>query len=181
MFKKIALGLLAAIAAFLVFAAFQPDDFRYERSTTINAPAPLVYGHINDLKLWNEWSPWAKLDPNAKFTFEGPATGADSKISWSGNGNVGEGSMTITESVPAERVQMRLDFIKPMAATHTAEFTLEPVEENQTKVTWAMYGKNNYVGKVLGLLMNCEKMMNGYFDQGLSALKAIAETQAKAD
>lgn len=181
MVKKILLGLAALLVVFLVFVAFLPAEFRYARSTVINAPAPIIFGHINDLKLWNEWSPWAKLDPNAKNTFEGPASGVDSKMSWAGNHEVGEGSMTIVESVPATLVKLRLDFVKPMKASHMAEFTLEPADEGTTKVTWAMYGTNNYVGKLMGVLMNCEKMMNGYFDKGLASLKEVAQSQAMAD
>lgn len=181
MFIKILLGLVALIAVFLVFVAFLPGDFRYARSTLINAPAPIIFGHINDLKLWNEWSPWAKLDPNAKSTFEGPASGVDSKMSWAGNMEVGEGSLTIVESVPAKLVKFRLDFVKPMKATHMADFTLEPQDDGATKVTWAMYGNNNYIGKLMGVMMNCKKMMNGYFDQGLASLKQITETQAQQD
>ena len=44
------------------------------------------------------WSPWAKIDPAAKITFEGPPAGTGAGYTWAGNNKVGEGRMTITDS-----------------------------------------------------------------------------------
>ena len=38
-----------------------------------------------------------------------------------------------------------------------------------------MYGTNNFMGKVMGLIMNCDKMLGGQFEQGLAALKTMVE------
>jgi hypothetical protein len=82
--------------------------------------------------------------------------------------------MTITESRPNELVQFKLDFLKPFKATNTAEFTFKP-EGNQTTVTWSMYGKNSFIGKAVGLFINCDKMVGGQFEQGLAQMKSVAE------
>ena len=116
------------------------------------------------------------MDPNAKEVHEGPAAGAGAKMSWSGNNKVGEGSMTITESRPNDFVRFRLEFLKPFAATNTAEFTFKP-QGNQTVVTWSMFGHNNFMGKAMGLIMNCDKMVGGQFEKGLAQLKSVAETE----
>lgn len=179
MIKKISFSLIALIAAFCAIAAFQPSDFRVSRQAVIAAPAPAVFDQINSFKNWNAWSPWAKLDPNAKNTFEGPPAGVGSKFFWSGNAEVGEGVMTITESQPNERVVMRLEFTKPIVATSTTEFTFKP-EGNQTAVTWTMLGKNNFIGKCMSLLMNCDKMVGGQFEQGFTNLKSIVEPAARS-
>ena len=75
MLKLILICLAAVIAIFLVVAALQPADFRITRSATISAPPSAVFAQINDFQKWNAWSPWAKLDPNAKNTFTGPPAG----------------------------------------------------------------------------------------------------------
>src|SRR5262249_6149457 len=134
-----------------------------------------VFAQVNDFHRWAAWSPWAKLDPNAKNTFEGPSEGTGSVFRWAGNNEVGEGSMTITESKPHERVRIRLDFVKPYEGTSDAEFTFRP-EGNQTAVTWSMEGKNNFIGKAICLFMNMDKMVGGKFDEGLVSLKAAAES-----
>ncbi len=174
MLKKILLGLAAVIVIFCIVAATRPNEFRVRRTATIAAPAPAVFEQINNLHNWNAWSPWAKLDPNAKNTFEGPPAGVGASFAWAGNSEVGEGKMTITESKPNELVQMHLEFIKPFAATNTTEFTFKP-EGNQTTVSWNMVGKANFMTKCMSLLMNCDKMVGGQFEQGFSNLKSIVE------
>ena len=72
MVLKIVVALVAVIAAFAAFVALQPSEYRVARSATIAAPAPEVFAQVNDFHKWEAWSPWAKLDPNAKTAFEGP-------------------------------------------------------------------------------------------------------------
>lgn len=174
MIKKILLGLAVVMAVLILLIATRPTDFRYSRSITIAAPPAVLFDQVNDLRKFQEWNPWAKVDPAAKIAYSGPATGVDSAYSWAGNSNVGEGKMTITESRPNELVQARMDFIKPMAATHTAEFTFKP-EGNQTVVTWSMAGQNNFAGKAFGLFLDCEQMVGNEFSKGLAALKTLTE------
>ncbi len=167
-----------AVIAFLVVAAMQPADFRITRTGSISAPASAIFPHVNTLQFWDAWSPWAKLDPNAKNSFEGPSAGVGAKMSWAGNNKVGVGSMTITESRPDDFIQFKLEFLKPMQVTNTAEFTFK-TEGDQTAVTWTMTGTNNFMGKAMGLIMNLDKMCGGQFEQGLAALKTVVETGGK--
>ena len=112
--RKKMLTVLAVIAAiivvFLIVVATRPADFRVSRSVTMAAPAAALFPHVNELKKWESWSPWMKLDPKAKSTFEGPPAGKSAAMSWAGNNQVGEGKMTITESRPDELVRFRLEF-----------------------------------------------------------------------
>ncbi len=171
MIKKILLTLAAAIVLFLVVAAFQPADFRITRKAVIPASPAAVFAQINDFRNWQAWSPWAKLDPGAKNSFDGPPAGVGSKFSWSGNNEVGEGSMKITASKPGESVVMDLVFTKPFAATNLTEFTMTP-EGAGTEVTWSMSGKNSFIGKAMGLIINCNKMVGTKFEEGLANLKS---------
>ena len=103
----------------VAFVATRPDDYRIERTAVIAAPAEVVHGKLNDFHAWPEWSPWEKRDPNMTRTFDGPEAGVGSVYAWAGNDEVGEGRMTIRESVPRERVGIQLDFIKPFASTRS--------------------------------------------------------------
>jgi len=171
---KILLGLVVLGVVFAVIVSMRPTDFRITRTASIAAPASVVFGQVNDLHKWNDWSPWAKMDPNAKNSFEGPLSGVGSKMSWDGNNKVGAGSMTITDSHPNDLVRLRLEFLKPFAATNTAEFTFTP-QGQQTLVTWSMSGKNNFMGKAIGLFMDCDKMVGGQFEQGLANMNSIVQ------
>src|SRR5574341_902384 len=162
MLTKILIALAVIVVAVVVVVALQPAEFRVARSATISAPAPAVFAQVNDFHNWEAWSPWAKLDPAAKATFEGPSAGIGAIFRWAGNNEVGEGSMTITESRPSGLIRIKLEFLKPFAATNTAEFTFKPAG-NQTAVTWTMEGRNNFIAKAVCLFMNMEKMVGGQF------------------
>lgn len=176
MLKKILLILAVAIATILVAAAFQPDEFRVTRNTTLAAAPAAVFAEVNDFRRWQGWSPWEKLDPAMKRTFAGPAAGVGAVYGWDGNNEVGAGRMTMTDARPAEFIRVRLEFLKPMEAQSTAEFTFRP-EGGGTAVTWTMFGKNNYLGKIMCLFMNMDKMLGGQFEEGFAHLKAITEAK----
>ena len=120
----IALGILVAIVAVLaVVVVLQPADFHVVRSTTINAPPAEVFAQVNDFHNWKAWSPWAKLDPAAKETFEGSAAGKGAIFKWNGNNEIGEGQMTLTDSQPSDLIRIKLDFIRPFENSCAVEFS----------------------------------------------------------
>ena len=86
--------------------------------------------------------------------------------------------MTITESRPNELIIIKLEFIRPFRATHTAEFTFKP-EGNLTVVNWSMIGKYNFMSKAFCLFMNMDKMIGGDFEKGLAQMKAVVESAPK--
>jgi hypothetical protein len=178
MLKKILISLAALVVVFLVVAALQPNEYRVARTASISAPPAVVFAQLNDLHKWQEISPWAKLDPAAKNTFEGPAAGPGAVLAWTGNSEVGEGRMTITESRPNELIKMRLEFVKPFASTAITEFSFEP-KGGQTAVTWTMSGQKNFISKAFCLFVNMDKCLGGQFEDGLANLKAAAESRSK--
>jgi uncharacterized protein YndB with AHSA1/START domain len=183
MLKIILLIVAVVIGVFLVVAMVQPDEFRVTRSTTIAAPAPNVFALVNELHNWEKWNPWQKVDPAMKVTFSGPPAGVGAGYEWVGNKDVGEGRLGIIESRPSDLVRLKLEFLKPFAATNTAEFTFKPegngTANNKTVVTWSMFGNKNFISKVMGLVMNMDKMVGGQFEKGLADMKATAEAGAK--
>ena len=176
---KILLGVAALVVLVVaVLIAMQPSEFRIHRSAAIAAPAPAVFAQVNDFHNWEAWSPWAKLDPAATNSFEGAPAGTGASFAWAGNSKVGEGRMTIVESRPSELVRIKLEFLKPFAATNTAEFTFKP-EGERTAVTWSMYGHNNLLARAVGLVVNMDTFLGGEFEKGLASMKSVAEASAK--
>jgi len=178
MIAKIFIGLAIALVLFLVVAAFQSPDFRVSRSIAIAAPPAAIFSYVNDFHQWPSWSPWEKLDPAMKRTFDGPNAGNGAAFGWTGNSKVGEGRATIVESHPNELIRVRLDFIKPFASTCMAEYTFQP-EGGQTKVVWSMTGSKNLITKAMCLVVSMDKMMGGDFEKGLADLKRVSETAAR--
>jgi hypothetical protein len=178
MLTTILIVLAVVIIGLVIVVSLRPAEFRVMRSTRIVARPEAVFAEVNDLHRWEAWSPWAKLDPNAKSTYEGPRAGVGAVFAWSGNNQVGEGRMTIVESRPNELVGFKLEFTRPFKATNAAEFTFRP-EGNQTVVTWTMSGKNNFLSKAMGLFVNCDTMVGGQFEKGLTTMKSVVETETK--
>lgn len=174
MWKKIAIGIAALVAVLVLVIALRPPTFHIERSTVINAPPERVFAFVNDFHAWSAWSPWEKLDPNMKRSYDGPRAGVGAKYAWVGNDEVGEGRMTIEQSQPPSRVVVEIEFLKPMAATNTATFAFVKAGDT-TKVTWAMDGNNNFVSKAFQLVMDMDALVGKDFERGLAQLKTASE------
>jgi hypothetical protein len=172
------LVIIAALAVFGAVVALQPAEFSVARTLTMAAPPQAVFAQVDDLRKWDAWNPWQKKDPAMKIVFTGPSSGTGASYSWSGNREVGEGRLTITQSRPNEFVQIKLEFAKPFQATNTASFRFLPVG-NQTAVTWSMQGHNNYFAKAVNLVMNMDKRIGREFENGLADMKAAVESAPK--
>ena len=165
---------LVLVAGVLAFAATRPDAFSVQRSTRIKAPPEKVFALIDDFHQWTAWSPWEKIDPALNRSYSGATSGKGAVYAWKGNSKVGEGRMEILQSSPSSKILIKLDFLKPFEGHNTAEFTLES-KGGFTDVTWAMYGPNRYVAKVMSLFFSMEKMVGGSFEEGLASMKVAAE------
>lgn len=186
--KKKGMGLLAklflllvlAVGIFCGVAATRPDTFKISRSVTVAAPPARVFDEVNNLKNFHTWNPFAASDPEGKFTYEGPDAGVGAAQKWSGNAELGEGTMTITESRSPELVKLHLVFVRPMADESDTDFTFAP-EGDGTKVTWSMHGKMNFLSKCMDLVLGLDAMVGPQFEKGLASLKAKAEKPAAAN
>src|SRR5262245_23248905 len=105
----IIVGVIALLViGFIAIVAMTPTDFRIARKGLVNAPPAKVFPQVNDFHNWENWSPWAKLDPNMEQKYDGPPAGKGAGYWWNGSKQVGEGRMTITESRPHELVVIKL-------------------------------------------------------------------------
>jgi uncharacterized protein YndB with AHSA1/START domain len=172
-----AIAIVLAIAGFLLYAATRPGTFRVERSVRVNAPPEAIFPLIDDYRNWTLWSPYEHRDPALKRTYSGAAAGRGAVYAWEGNRQVGAGRMEIVDTAPPNKVVIKLDFFAPFKASNVAEFTLER-KGAATDVTWAMHGPVPYLGKIMHLVINCDKMVGNDFAAGLASMKDAAERQA---
>jgi ribosome-associated toxin RatA of RatAB toxin-antitoxin module len=181
MLKRIALTLFLVISlafvAVLSIAATRPPAYHVERSVSTAAPPQQVFDLINDLHRFPEWSPWQKLDPNMKVTYEGPATGAGASYSWEGKAGVGR--MTTTEATPHRSITQKLEILKPFKSEASVRFTIEP-EGDGSRVTWAMDGNYDFVSKVMCLFVSMDSMLGKDFETGLANLRQVTEAPASS-
>lgn len=177
MLVYILIGVAVAIVGLLAFASTKPNRMTVTRELVIPSSPEKIFPHVVDLHKWNDWSPWAKIDPNAKITYSGTEKGTGASMAWDGNKDVGAGSITITDNAPDKVINIRLDFIKPFKGTSDVRFDFVP-GIGGTNVRWTMDSKNNMISKVMSCFIDCEKMIGDQYDKGLNNLKSVVEKQA---
>jgi effector-binding domain-containing protein len=168
--KILAIVILVIAAAGLLFF---PSSLHVERSIEVNKSPEAAFAYVSDLKNFNSWSPWYKLDPNGKYEFENGTNAVGSKLKWdSKNNKVGQGSMLISELKPDSVVKMDLEMAGGKA---NAFYTVVPTETG-SRVSWGFDADAGM--HPLMRIMN--KVMKGYlegvFDGGLIDMKKNLES-----
>jgi hypothetical protein len=82
--------------------------------------------------------------------------------------------MEITGSAPTG-VELTLTFLKPFRSTNHVRFSITPLGESSTSVTWSMDGEPSGMAGVVSRFVNFEKLVAPDFAKGLARLKAVAE------
>jgi hypothetical protein len=172
MIKTIALVAAAAVVLLLLYAATRPDSFSVVRSTIVQAPPARLHALINDMHQFNSWNPFVKKDPQMRGSYRGATAGPGAAYDFEG-GKSGSGSISIVDSAPT-KVGMELHMLKPMEARNQITFTLAP-SGAATQVTWAMHCASPFVGKLLGVFIDMDRMIGRDFEAGLADLKLQAE------
>lgn len=170
----IAVGILLVV--FLGFVSTREGKFDYKVSDTIQAPAEKIFPYLSDLKLGGQWSPYERMDPNMKKEFQGPSNQVGGKMIFDGNKDAGSGSLEILQIVPNEYVQLKLIMTKPFHAENIIQYRLIP-QADVTTFTWSMSGDGGFMGKLINIFIDCEKMIQGQFRQGIANLKTVVETK----
>lgn len=169
----------ALIGLFLLVGVFLPTTAHVERSIATSASPATVYGIVSSFRRFNEWSPWFELDPQAKYTFEGPDSGVGAKLSWVGDpSRVGAGSQEITAVDPGRSVTTRLDFGAEGQAT--AMLGIEP-DGSGSRITWEFDTsfEDDFLGRYFGLFF--DRWIGADYEKGLARLKAVAEATPPAN
>lgn len=165
----------AVVAGGVAFVATRDENYRVDRSVSVQAAPDKIYAVMADFRLFEHWSPWEHLDAKMLKEFTGEPGEVGSSYHWIGNNKVGEGKMTIVEVQPGQGLDLRLEFFKPFASICQVRWSVAS-EGDHTIVTWTMKGQNkSFITKFFGLVMNVKKMLSRDFDAGLARLKAYCE------
>lgn len=172
MIKKFLLGFLCLVVSALVtIIVLAPNEVIVERSVTIPAPAADVFGHVNELKNWEQWQPWLAKDPEMKLVYSGPPAGAGAQYAWESESQ-GSGTLKIVNSVENRSIETALSFAGQGDAK--AEFLFE-TEGEKTKVTWRLTSQFSGIGKLFGMFL--EGAVGPDFEMGLESLKKVASAE----
>lgn len=183
--KKVGFVIFFLIAVFVVTGYLLPKQVHIERSITIERPVTMMFELLNSYRYYNEWSPWAKRDPNAQFIISGPDSGIGARMSWVGDPHlVGSGWQQIVASKPYEQINIKLDFDSQGLAD--TGFTLAG-QGDETTITWFFdsdltQGVNildSFLARYFGLLF--DRWVGGDYEAGLTNLKKYAESLSVSD
>lgn len=176
--KNILYTIIALIVIVLIVGLFVKRDYAVEREVTINKPKDVVFNYVKYLENQNKYNVWAKADPNMKSTYTGTDATVGFVSAWeSQDKNVGKGEQEITKIIDGERIDYELRFSEPMKATNLAYMITESSIDGQTVVRWGFSGHMNYPVNLMLLFINMDKAIGKDFEQGLSNLKVILESQ----
>jgi hypothetical protein len=167
-------GVVAVAAVGVVAIGMRDANYRIERSVRISSDKSKIFEVLRDFRQFEHWSPWEKLDPKMEKTFEGETGAVGSYYHWSGNKEVGEGTMTVLETQKDEGVDLRLEFFRPFASQALVRWAISETGDGSQTVSWSMKGKHpNLMAKAFAPMMT--KMLIQNFDEGLAKLKAYCE------
>jgi hypothetical protein len=151
--------------------------YAVERSRTIQASPDRIRPLLTNFRNWREWSPWEDLDDDLHRAYSGPHAGLGAQYAWNGNRKAGAGSMEIV-GLDETYVEIRLEFLKPFKSTTTTSFRLQPRGEGATEVTWRIVGPRTRMMRLMGPLLDMDKMIGRDFEKGLDRLDEAARRDA---
>jgi len=178
-FKYVLFLILILFIGTAIYVAVQPNDYQFSRSRVIEAPVPVVFDKVNELKDWPSFSPWIEQDPEANLNFKDTTSGVGAGYSWNGE-ILGEGSMSIVDVEKDKNINQQIEFVKPFESQSNINWDFQPVE-NGTKVTWSMQGEQDFMTKLYTTFNgSIEKNTAPDFERGLFKLDSITQAEMKA-
>jgi len=173
---KILIVVLIIIAIPLVLAIFTRKNYHIEKMITINQPKKTVFDYIRMLKNQDNFSVWAKMDPEMKKYYHGIDGNPGFVSGWeSTNKKVGKGEQEIRKVTEGEKIDYEIRFIEPFAGIARASMQTDSVAPAETRVTWQFDSRMNYPMNLMLLFMNMEKMVGNDLAKGLNNLKQVLE------
>lgn len=167
--------LMGIVALIILLAIIAPKSYDVSRTVEIYKPKTEVFNYLRSLKKMDDWSPWAKKDPNMKKKF----TGTDGQVGcishWEGNKAVGKGEQEIKKIVVGDRIESELRFLKPFQSTSDCYLETHDIGDGKTKVVWGFSGKNKFPMSIFALFTSMDKMVGKDFEEGMQHLKKILE------
>ncbi len=173
--KKVLIGVAVFLALFLAVGYMLPAHVEIQRSLVIHTTPAQIHPFVENLKRWDEWTPWNKeVDPTVSYTYSGPEMGQGAQFRWHGE-KMGDGSMTLTKSDAKSGIGYTISFNQGEMNSE-GSMVYEPVPEG-TRLIWTdkMDLGSNPVKRYFGLLM--DSMLGADFNKGLAKLKQVVEAK----
>jgi predicted transcriptional regulator YdeE len=177
----ISLAIVAAL--FLVVGLLLPSSRHLVEKTETNRKLTIVFDTLNSLRRFDDWNPLVLHDPRAQLKLSGPESGVGARLDYvSQEKGVGEGSWTITESVPKRRVAFAVTN-SDRGNNKRYAFEFEPTGRNNRNVeitqTYDVDYGWNILGRYFGLYVS--RYIGDDMKLGLARLTNVLATVPNVD
>jgi hypothetical protein len=173
--KLLVISIISFAGLIFLLSLLFPSKAVVERSGVIDAPVAVVYSQINELKTWQEWNPWTKLEAVNTLQFSDPSQGKNAWYSWtSATNDAASGKLTVLRSEPDKGVYYNMVFkdMRPVMGG----LEIRPSKEGTgTVIHWYMETQLGWKPwwKLRGFM--ADRLMGPQVEQGLTELKARCE------
>lgn len=160
------------VGIYFLVISLMPSKVYVERSIVVDAGQAEIFNYLEDLRNFQEWAPWAEIDPNTKYEYVGALKGVGTQMNWhSDNIGMGYGSLWIDSTTPNSEINLKIqlrEFAKP--ADMNFYFTKEG---NSTRVTWDF--QTDFHGFWKFYIPMTEKEFGPDYEKGLLKIKRFLE------
>lgn len=178
MLKKILILFVVILAIPFITALFVKQDYSVVATVAIDRPVSEVFSYVKQLKNQDNFSVWARIDPDMSKSYRGTDGNVGFVAAWaSDNEEVGRGEQEIIAIIDGRRIDYELRFLAPFEATSPAYMTTEAIAEQQTQVNWGFSGHMDYPMNLMFLFIDFETMIRNDLQQGLNTLKSVLEKE----
>lgn len=176
-FFNVFVGILGFFAILFIVSLFFPRKYLIKKSITIDKSVNETFDYLNNIKNWNDWSPWnTDLDSTLTFFYSKKDTGTGAVQYFRGN-QIGMGSFKITNSqtnsVLAYTFNLHFNEANFISG---ATFYFEPTGNN-TLLSWIDSGDVGYNPLHRFMLPAKIKSTEAAFAEGLNNIKKAAESK----
>lgn len=170
-FKWLVISIVTIVGLYFIIALFAPSTYKVERTKNMIASPEIVYHQISNVKNWNSWTAWARMDSTMVHKFEGMDGAVGSSMHWKGE-EMGEGKVELTELIQNEKIGYKLTFID-WNSVSTGTFTISAAGDS-TNVSWTNEGDIPFMMRTMALFMGgMDAMMGPDFESGLKNLDEL--------
>lgn len=163
--------LFLTIGGFLTLAILGPDVISFQRHIQIDATRQRVFQEMSYLGNFNNWSPWAILDPQMTSSVKGDDAAVGATYTWEGNDQVGAGTMTIEKIQADSMVLLQLHFLKPWPVEGHYQLIVSSLPADSTDLTWTFEVQIPFTQRPIMYFVDLEKSLSKDLETGLGNLR----------
>ena len=103
------ISLAIVVGLYLVVGLVLPSSRHLVEKTETNRKLTIVFDTLNSFRRFKDWNTLSLRDPRMQMTLSGPEEGVGARLDYdSKERGLGQGSWEITESVPREKIAMKI-------------------------------------------------------------------------